>query len=300
MQKEIWLKFYECIQKGLFELKETSKSFPRAPSIITRMLSEFIKVLSNKLHPAHHQICNYLIVKEKIDFSTIPEYLILFQSNLTEHEDHRQLLLNVIVNGIKDGLDCKVLNNTPMLKIILSCYGSPLSSRKTDLMIMKIFDRLITTDDGLKFMLEKFGFALFLFQISTSVEGFEFDTIEMLITIINNLRRVGEDNSRILTLSLLKLLPKITKSKISPKSFSSFLSAINKLGHIAIINKENIGIILEIAERHLSIDQMQTLKYLSKYPKTVEHFKNQIAKSELYEEKIMKEIKELFCKMNQI
>lgn len=300
----MWIKFYDGLQKGLYELKEESKvkGFPRAPLLVTRMLTEFIRVLSSKLHNAHHLVCNFLIIKEKMDLLSLPEHLVLFQSSFPENEEHRLFLLNVIFNGIRDNLDIKVLNNTPILKMLLTSYGCPpLSTRKIDFMILKIFDRLMETEDGMKLMLDKYGLALWIFQLSVKVEGFEYDTIEMIITIIGNItakKDIKDENSKILMKSLLKLLPKLTQSKISPKLLASILASTNKLGQFRYIQNSQLELILQVMGRHLSKEQQQSVKYLSQHPEIC-NSKN-AESTQLHEDNIFNEIKQLLGHLNRI
>lgn len=299
----MWIKFYDGLQKGLYELKDDSKAnvFPRAPLLVTRMLTEFIRVLSSKLHNAHHLICNFLIIKEKMDLWTLPEYMILFQSSFPENEEHRLFLLDVIFNGIRDHLDIKVLNNTPMLRMLLSSYGCPpLSTRKTDFMILKIFDRLMATENGMKLMLEKHGFAVWLFQLSVKVEAFEYDTIEMILTIISNIatkKDIKDENSKILMKSLLKLLPKLTTGKISPKLLTSILVSTNKLGQFRYIQTNQLELILDVMGKHLSKEQSQSVKYLSQHPEICDS-KYGFSSTQLHEDNIFNEIKQLFIHLN--
>lgn len=272
MQKDIWMKFYECLQKGLYSLKEESsknkEEIPRLPSILTQMLAEFLKILPNKLHIAYNLISNHLIIKEKFDFSSIPEYLILLQSHsIQQHEEQRLFLLNTIHHGIKDNNDLIVLNKMPIIKMLLASYGSPLSSRKIDLTILKIIDRLVTKADGAKILLKKFGLALWTFLICTKVEPFEYDAIQMIVTMIHNILQTdacAESSMKLLT-SLLTLLPKLSKNKLSPNIFALFLDSVVRTQKLNFINPQDLEIITDIAKIYLPDDHMNSLTYLSNH-----------------------------------
>lgn len=161
--KDIWIRFYDSIQFGFGEITEGTKidgkpeekHFPRAASISTQILAEFVKVLPNSLHAVYPVVANYFAVCEKFDFTYIPEALVLFHNSDVQQLELRLFLLDAIFNGIKDDLDYKILNNTPLLKMIFSCYGCPLSERKIDFRILKIADRLMTKTSKVEFLIQR-------------------------------------------------------------------------------------------------------------------------------------------------
>lgn len=229
--KDIWLRFYDSIQHGFSDIREGTegdqkdpeKHFPRAASISTQLLAEFVNILPNTLHNLYGVVSNYLVVKYKFDFTRIPELLVLFHSSDVQQEEHRLFLLNAIFNGIKDDLDFKLLNNTPMLKMIFSCYGCPLSNRKIDLMILKIVDRIVTKTSKIEFLMDRYGLALWIFQVAAKVEAFEYEKIEMILSLIcDSLAAIqrevkdGDDVARCrLHSSVLAISPKLTKTRLS-------------------------------------------------------------------------------------
>lgn len=272
------------MQRGLADVKEGTKSgnkdekhFPRAPSISTRLLAEFCRIIPNKLHPNHGVISNYLIIREKFEFSTVPELLVLFHSSEMQHEENRLFLLNTINNGIRDNLDFKVLNNTPFLKIIFSCYACPLSNRKIDLLILKIIDKLILRTDKTQFLIEKYGLGLWIFQISVAVEAYEYDILEMIVSLINDTFKVTKTNEsmrKILQESLLTLSKKFTKSKLSIQSFLKFLTIINEINKLSSLNGDDFTALLEIAAIFVPLEYMQRLMYLWNYSKACSYIES--------------------------
>jgi hypothetical protein len=266
------MRFYSCLQKGLYDLKETSskknkEEFPRLAPIMTQMLAEFLKILPNKLHVAYNLISNHLIVKEKFSFTSIPEYLILLQSHsMQQHEEQRIFLLSTVYHGIKDKMDLDMLNNMPLLKMIMAAYGCPLSSRKIDLLILKIIDRIVTKADGGKFLMKKFGLALWLFLVSTKVEPFEYDAIQMIVTMVHNVLQTDAESSMKLLTCLLTLLPKLSKNKLPTSVFNSFLDAVVRTNKLDAVSKENVEIMMDIAKVYLPAEFIHSLTYLSNYP----------------------------------
>lgn len=267
------MRFYSCLQKGLYELKESSskkkEEIPRVSPIFSQMLAEFLKILPNKLHVAYNLISNHLIVKEKFDFASIPEYLILLQSHsIQQHEEQRVFLLNTIYYGIKDEMDLKVLNNMPLIKMLITSFGCPLSTRKIDLLILKIIDRIVTKANGGKFLMKKFGLALWIFLIASKVEPFEYDAIQMIITMIHNILQADEctEGSIKLLMSLITLLPKLSKNKLPTEVFASFLEAMVRVNKFEMISKENIEMIMDIAKVYLPFEFLHSLTYLTNHP----------------------------------
>lgn len=283
------------MQKGIADVKEGTQSenkqekhFPRPASISTRLLAEFCRIIPNKLHPIYNTVSNYLIIKDKFEFSTIPELLVLFHSNEIQHEETRLFILNIINNGINDNLDFKVLNNTPFLKMILSCYKCPLSSRKIDLLILKIVNKLIIKCDKVQYLIDKYGLGLWIFQISVNVEAFEYEILEVIISIIYHTFQSNSKHEQILKIlreSLLILLKKFTKSKLSIDSFLFFLKILNEMNDFKHVSNDDCIIIQEIASVFIPTEYMQRLLYIQnyckacKYLETTDSFRKSITKS---------------------
>lgn len=233
-----------------------------------------VNILPNKLHHVYNIVANYLVVRPKFDFTAIPEMMVLFHSSDVQQEEHRLFLLNAIHNGIKDDLDFKLLNNTPVFKMIFSCYGCPLSDRKIDLMVLRIVDRMAMKTSKIEYLLQRYGLALWIFQASVSVEAFEYDAIEMILTLVEHcydaIRRDikdGDDaNCKRILASLLVLLPKFTKTKLSPGSFLSFLRTINGIKQFSYINAEHHDLVLELTKIFVPDNLLQMLTYLDDHP----------------------------------
>lgn len=282
--KDIWIRFYDSLQQGFGEISEgtkiegkTEKHFPRAASISTQLLAEFVNILPNSLHHAYSVVTNYLSVREKFDFSTIPELLVLFHSHEVHQEEQRLFILNVILNGIKDDLDFKLLNNTPLLKMIFSCYGCPLSNRKIDFTILRIVDRIVTKTSKVEFLIQRYGLALWIFEVAAKVEAFEYDAIEIILTLIEDSFKAikremksGDDAScKRLLAALLVILPKFTKTRLAAGSFLSFLMTVNGIGKFAHISKEHHDLVYDLMKIYLPENLLIHVSYVDDHPEAI-------------------------------
>lgn len=279
----MWIRLYDSVQLGFGELLEnnTKKCFPRPASISTQCLAEISITLTDKLHDLYKIVSDYLIVMKKFQFYTIPEYIVLFHSSDPKHTEHREFLLNMIYHGIKDHLDLKLLNNTPLLKMLLSCYNCPLADRKSNEMILKILNKLIVKTGKLDFLIKMFGIVPWLYQVIANLEAFEYDTVDLLLEMLKNLNSKLNENSeftneeksnlkgKLLEL-LLKLLPKFTKSKISIKSFSNFLETVVEINQFEKISDFEVTSIFELLQVFAD-DAQNTLEffYIQNYPNSV-------------------------------
>lgn len=232
-----------------------------------------VNVLPNRLSNVYNIVVNYLSVREKFDFASVPELLVLFHSTDVQQEEHRMFLLNVILNGIKDDLDFKLLNNTPLFKMIFSCYGCPLSNRTIDLMVLKIVDRIVTKTSKVEFLVQRYGLALWIFQVAVKVEAFEYDAMEMILSLIEHtLDAVRRETKRDdvtckrLLASLLTLLPKFTKARLTGAGFSSFLKSVNGIAQFSHINQENHDLILDLVKIFLPENLVRHVTYLKDHP----------------------------------
>lgn len=274
------MRFFDSLQQGLGEITEGTKGktdekhFPRAASISTQLLAEMVNVLPNRLSNLYNVVVNYFSVREKFDFNSVPELLVLFHSSDVQQEEHRMFLLNVILNGIKDDLDFKLLNNTPVFKIIFSCYGCPLSDRKIDLMVLKVVDRIVTKTSKIEFLVQRYGLALWIFQVAAKVEAFEYDTIEMILTLIEHsleaIRREIKDGDQVsckrLLAALLTLLPKFTKARLTSAGFTRFLKSVNGIAQFSHINKEQHDLIIDLVKIFVPENLVQHVTYLVDHP----------------------------------
>lgn len=219
-------------------------------------------------------VTNYLAVREKFDFTSIPELLVLFHSTDVQQEEQRLFLLNAVCNGIKDDLDFKLLNNTPLLKMIFSCYACPLSDRKIDFAILKIVDKMVTKTSKIAFLIQRYGLALWIFQVAVKVEAFEYEAIELILSLIEHsvdaiakdVKEGDDESSKRLLASLLVLLPKFTKTRLTPASFLSFMKTINSIAQFSHINMERHDLILDLLKIFVPENLLQRVTYLDDHP----------------------------------
>ena len=184
----------------------------------------------------------------------------------------------MIFNGIKDDIDFKLLNNTPLLKLIFSCYGCPLSNRKIDFMILRIVDRLVTKTSKVEFLIQRYGLALWIFEVAVKVEAFEYDAIEIILSTIEHcyeairreMKTGYEVNYKRLLSALLVILPKFTKTRLAPGSFLSFLKTINGIAHFNIFDKENHELIFDLMKVFLPENLLQQISYIDDHPEACE------------------------------
>lgn len=266
----IWIRFYDALQKGLKEMagptdeNDVPKNFPRASSISTHMLAKFSLILPDSLHAIYTPLSNYLAVRESFDFTTIPEVPMFLQSSEMQHEEYRLFLLNAILNGIRDELDIKLINNTYIMRNILFCYGSTLSSRKTDLVILQIVNRILVKSKKSGFLFNNHGLLLWMTQAAIKVEAFEYDLIETMLSIIENMEdvmRKEHRNSQELLPVLLILLRKLSKGRITSQGFLSFLKTFNQTRRAAVkLSQADIDLVHEFIRVFVPIDDFKSME----------------------------------------
>lgn len=233
------------------------------------MLAKFSIVLQDSLNSVYAPLSNYLGVRESFDFSTIPELLILLQSSEIQYEEYRLFLLNTILHGMKDELDVKLINNTPVMKILFFCYGSSLSSRKSDLVILQIINQILMKTKKSEFLFDRHGFILWLMQAAIKVEAFEYDLIEMMLSLIEKsqeaLIRENRNCSELFQI-LIILLKKLSKGKITTQGFLSFLKTLNLTRGSMKLDDGDIELIHEFIQVFIPEFQMKTARLLKNSP----------------------------------
>lgn len=197
----------------------------------------------------------------------------MFHSSDVQQHEQRLFILEAIHNGIKDDLDFKLLNNTPLLKMIFSCYGCPLSDRKLDFTIIKIVNRIVTKTSKVEMLIQRYGLVLWIFQIAVKIEAFEYDAIEMILTLIEHsfdaiqreVKDKGKESCKRLLFSLLAILPKFTKTRLSVGGFTSFLKTINGIAQFKLIDKEQRSLIIDLMKIFLPENLLQQINYIDEH-----------------------------------
>ncbi|GBP18012.1 Nucleolar pre-ribosomal-associated protein 1 [Eumeta japonica] len=181
-------------------LKEFSN--PRVPSVDAMYLAKALSVATAPANPLYKPVNNFLIAKQFVDFTTIPDFLTLFHDSDVESADRRYWILDIIRDGTKTMSDVMVIFKTMCLKMIMDFYSSVMSDKKTKEKILDCLSSLVSIPRAAEILIQGYGFT------------------PWMNSVIRNLK-----NDVTLIKSVLVVVPKARGSQRSPSHYPARESA---------------------------------------------------------------------------
>ncbi|XP_061398679.1 uncharacterized protein LOC133334399 [Musca vetustissima] len=268
-EKPLWIQTYENIQSGLNDLRnswmkhKSNKGTPRVPYIAGLFVSKTFNLTTDPTHLLYKQLTMYLRLKSSFNFQCIPEFNVLFFSPEVEHEQFRKFIVEVIRNGVKSSSDLFLLVSTNTFKVLMGFYGSTMSTLELNLLILSVFSTCVKIPASSKIMIEHIGILPWLCSIVSSIEFYQFDVIEGLISIINNLWYALKANEKEfhnfshivfeLHRLIVQLLP-LLSPRISVSNFSKLMNILNKTAldpsQYHAVTSDQLSKLIGCAEKH--------------------------------------------------
>ncbi|KNC33413.1 hypothetical protein FF38_09866 [Lucilia cuprina] len=270
-EKPLWIQTYENLQSGLNDLRnswmkhKSNSGTPRVPYISGLFVAKTFNLTTDPTHLLYKQLTMFLRLKSSFNFQCIPEFNVLFYSPEMEHQEFRQFIVEVIKHGIKSSSDLFLLVSTNTFKVLMGFYGSTMSTLELNLQILSVFSTCVKIPASSKIMLEHIGLIPWLSSIINSIEFYQFDVIEGLISIINNLWYAVKANEKEfhnfshISLEIhrliLQLIPLISP-RISSNNFAKLMNILNKTclnsSQYLAMSSDQLGKLISCAEKHYS------------------------------------------------
>ncbi|XP_053962407.1 nucleolar pre-ribosomal-associated protein 1 [Anastrepha ludens] len=266
-ERPLWLQAYDNIQAGLSELRDSwvkhkkNSGTPRVPFISGLFVAKTFNLTADPTHLLYKQLTMYLRLKSTFNFQCVPEFNVLFYSPEIEHQAFRQFIVEVIRNGIKSGSDLFLLVTTNTFKVLQGFYGSAMSTLDMNLLILSVFSTCAKIPASSKVMIEHVGLLPWLNSVMSTVEFYQFDIIEGLISTLSNLwysvKSFASEfhNFAHITLELhqlvLRLLPHLS-ARISPHNFARLMNILQKTscGQHRAMSEAQLANLIECAGKH--------------------------------------------------
>lgn len=277
IDNKVWVHLYDSIQRGLkdltTEMRRHKKSrIPRVPYIAGLFLARTINILSNPLSEMYRPLSSYVLLKNKFDFLTVPEFNVLFQSPDVNHVIHRHFILDVICDGLKCGSDFTILMSLNIFKALLGYYDSSMTTRDTNLIILTVINAAVKIPKSARIIVENIGLIPWLSETIDNTDFFQFDFIDGLCSIINNLwysmkfnsfnttnDTIDEIEERLLYL-LLKLGDKLS-SRITQSSFAKYINILMRITRVKnrtqFISEKLLEHLIGLVKVHIKCDIAQ-------------------------------------------
>lgn len=242
---KLWFHLFDSIKNGLGTLtaearKHKKNRIPRVPYVAGLFFARTLNILVNPLNEMYRPLSSFLLIKNTFNFLAVPEFNVLFHSPDINYNVHRAFMLDVLRDGVKCSGDFNVLMSVHIFKALLGFYDSPMSNRDKNLQILTVVNAAVKIPKSAKLMIDLVGIVPWLGIVIDNIAFFQFDLIEIICTIFNNLlysvtinRNEYSRNSidafelRCLHL-MMKLCPKLS-SRVAEVQFVRYLNVLMKI-----------------------------------------------------------------------
>ncbi|XP_055383415.1 uncharacterized protein LOC129613400 [Condylostylus longicornis] len=276
----LWIQAYDNIQNGLNQLqinwiKHKKNGIPKVPYISGLFLARAVNLLITPTDSLYKTIVMYLRLKETFDFLCVPEFNVLFHNSEVNHTLFQKFILQVIKDGIKSSSDLVILITNNIFKALMGFYFSVMTNLDLNLQILSIISICCKIPASSKILIDYIGILPWLNSVIEEIEYYKFDTIEAVISIINNLwfsikiREAEFYNFQHLETVIFKLLIKLSShitSRISLNNFARYLNILQKSAgkNHKSLTEENLNRLLLCAQKHYKKDIWRILN-IKKY-----------------------------------
>uniref|UniRef100_A0A6P4F9J9 Uncharacterized protein LOC108048054 n=1 Tax=Drosophila rhopaloa TaxID=1041015 RepID=A0A6P4F9J9_DRORH len=283
-ERPLWTQAYDNIQAGLSDLRNswlaqrrTHGGTPRVPLIPALFIAHSFNLSTEPTHLLYKRLMMYLRLKQSFNFQTIPDFNVFFYSQEPEHQQYREFIVELLRNGIKCSADLFLLVSTNTFKVLLGYYGSSLATLETNLLLLSVLSTCVKIPGAVKIMLEHVGILPWLVSVIRDTEFHQFDIIEGVISIINNLwyalaasRAELPDYEHVqlrvyrLVVQLLPLL----SPRISVPGLGRLLNVLWKSGSASgqhrALSADQLDVLLECIARQWP-DQLASVRYVRNF-----------------------------------
>ncbi|EDW58365.1 nucleolar pre-ribosomal-associated protein 1 [Drosophila virilis] len=283
-EKPLWTQAYDNIQSGLAELRDswlaqrrTHGGIPRVPLIPVLFIAHSFNLSTDPTHLLYKRMMMYLQLKQSFNFQTIPEFNIFFYSQEPEHQQYREFIVQLLSNGIKCSSDLFLLVSTNTFKVLLSFYSSQLATLDTNLLLLSVLSTCVKIPGAVKIMLEHVGILSWLVGVIRDTQFHQFDIIEGIISIVNNLwYSVAASQSELLSdyayvqlrlhRLVLHLLP-LLSPRVSIPGLARLLNVVQKTasaGQYLALSGLQLDLLLDCVARHWP-EQIASIRYVRSF-----------------------------------
>ncbi|XP_017131538.1 uncharacterized protein LOC108148811 [Drosophila elegans] len=277
----LWTQAYDNIQAGLSELRNswlaqrrTHGGTPRVPLIPALFIAHSFNLSTEPTHLLYKRLMMYLRLKQSFNFQTIPDFNVFFYSQEPEHQQYREFIVELLRHGIKCSADLFLLVSTNTFKVLLGYYGSSLATLETNLLLLSVLSTCVKIPGAVKIMLEHVGILSWLVSVIRDTEFHQFDIIEGVISILNNLwyalaasrsELPDYDHVQLRVYRLvLQLLP-LLSPRISVPGLGRLLNVLWKSGSAcgqhSALSADQLDLLLECIARQWP-DQLAGVRYV--------------------------------------
>ncbi|CAK1550321.1 unnamed protein product [Leptosia nina] len=138
---------------------------PRLPVVGALYLASALTVCTAPSDPMYSPVNNFLIAKQFVDFTVVPDFLSLFHDNEVETLDRRLWILDIIACGTRSMTDVNVVFKTMCLKMVMDFFTTVLCDRRTKVSILNLMTSLVAIPKAFKILVEGYSFLSWMHSI---------------------------------------------------------------------------------------------------------------------------------------
>lgn len=158
---------------------------PKLPAVDALYLARALMVSTAPSDPLYKPVNNFLIAKEIVDLTVVPDFLSLFHDSDVESAERRLWVLDIIKDGTKTMLDVNVIHKTMCLKMIMDYYTSVLSDKRSKEKIISAVSSVAAIPRSCEILIEGYGLISWLHSIVRHLNKDRSIIIEILDLIVN-------------------------------------------------------------------------------------------------------------------
>ncbi|XP_047535385.1 nucleolar pre-ribosomal-associated protein 1 [Vanessa atalanta] len=167
------------------ELKDIKN--PKLPATGASYLAKALLVVTSPSEPLYKPVNNFLIAKQFVDLTIVPDFLSLFHDSNVEAMDRRNWILDVIRDGTKSMTDVNVVFKTMCLKMIFDFYNTVMADRKTKVKILGALNSIVSIPRSFEILVEGYGFMSWLHYVVRNVKKEDKTIVKETFALIGNM-----------------------------------------------------------------------------------------------------------------
>ncbi|XP_050664728.1 nucleolar pre-ribosomal-associated protein 1 [Leptidea sinapis] len=229
---------------------------PKLPAIDALYLAKVLTVCTSPSDPLYKPANNFLIAKQFVDLTVVPDFLSLFHDNEVELIDRRLWILEIIRDGTKTMVDVNVIFKTMCLKMIMDFYTTVLCDRRSKVKILGVIKSIAAIPRAFEILLEGYSLMAWMNSIMSYIAN-----DKSIVKVIINLIETIIHSLNIIAISKVKPNSNNTEIKVKSDVEYEVLAIIYELlNHIDAVD------VLEVVEyvKLYNLISKRTLKFLSK------------------------------------
>ncbi|XP_072944497.1 nucleolar pre-ribosomal-associated protein 1 [Epargyreus clarus] len=160
---------------------------PRLPAVGALYLAKALMVSTSPSDPLYKPVNNFLIAKQFVDLTVVPDFLSLFHDSDVEFAERRLWILDIIRDGTKTMTDVNVIFKTMCLKMIMDYHSTVISDRKTKEKIIVALNSIITIPRAFEILVEGYGFLAWLHGVVRHVGKDDKNIVRKMFVLLRNM-----------------------------------------------------------------------------------------------------------------